>query len=853
MISFYSHCSKGALIVGASLLVACGGGSSSSTPVVPPTPPPDTSAPAVTLEASKTTVEGGETVVLTAMANDNVDTQVTPSVSCDGGILVSDFLKTAETEESATITCTGSATDAAGNRGEASVFLNVEPTLMKVELFGDSAELTPGEVAILDITGVELTQSEYEAELNGEQITLFVRDGIAALPIPVSAEPGQARLTVTLDGERDYSFEFDIQQALTIADPQQYVSDSFDSVITLYDDILSRYSNMLTPAQIDALATEREKAVATRDDLGSYTAAQVEEVALFLQANSLDADGFAVISSALGRTKPWNKTLPGCGEASLDFTLGMAKVGILFTMNGFALAANPLLGLAVTALVYPKALEVLEEQVVPAIDDIGSKCLLPFRDMIIEKFQDSRSEKPLNNVPVYRNSESRLTFRDGEPERVAVSGRRVFDGEAQTALDNYLPRLDRILDSLSEFLPNNFVQFLARFRDDEIQDVPSAQWVISNISRDDIEISKDGDALTVTFTGQETPASNIDFSFDLADGEGEPTTVQAQLNILPEADDVMVEVRAGETVTAEFQTRGADSVRLVSNPSLGNVELNDSGFSYTAFEGPPGSDRFSYEAVNSTGVSDPATVFIMIDAAPVIARDMAITVFPGQIITFELDAENATRFGVNGTADNFPDTDFAPEVAFNEDGTVTIRIAEDATGQDRLIYTAFNDFGDKANGTVTITVDETSTYRMEASLSGSPDNVCANPFFDINEAGSYSFVSGTNRDASFTIIQESTGEYSINVPPLWQLVIGEPIDRIFTSELDEEGRPDFEFGRFVDRSFNGVPMTYSNYIGISFVDDTNTLRAYSDFTATRLSDGKTICSREVRANNFFDD
>ena len=181
-------------------------------------------------------------------------------------------------------------------------------------------------------------------------------------------------------------------------------------------------------------------------------------------------------------------------------------------------------------------------------------------------------------------------------------------------------------------------------------------------------------------------------------------------------------------------------------------------------------------------------------------------------------------------------------MTFNEDGTVTIRIADDATGQDRLIYTAFNDFGDEAMGTVTITVDETSTFRINATLDGSVS--CPNPFFSDSTPGTFSFASGRNRDATFTIILESEGQFSINIPELWQPVIGEPIERLIADELDEEGRPDFGFFRQDTRFFGGQEITFENNINFSFIDDSNVLRAQTSFNAFPLN-GDQGCGRSI--------
>ena len=116
------------LTVSSIVLASCGGGGGSSTPPPspPPPPPPDTTAPTVSFNPTSLTVNSGETAAVTVSATDNVAVTSGPTVSCDnGGTFSSDQFTAPATTSDITVTCTATASDAAGNQGNATLTVTV--------------------------------------------------------------------------------------------------------------------------------------------------------------------------------------------------------------------------------------------------------------------------------------------------------------------------------------------------------------------------------------------------------------------------------------------------------------------------------------------------------------------------------------------------------------------------------------------------------------------------------------------------------------------------------------------------------------------------------------------------------
>ena len=705
----------------ACLFVSCGGGDGNLSPLAsnnapPPAPMPvDSQAPTLNFTGSSTDVQGGETVVLSVLANDNVDAQVDVMISCNGGNLQSDFLRTLETDTSFTITCTANASDAAGNATVETIEISVGTTLITPNLGGDSLSLSPGEYGGIDFEGVLNSDDEVSALLAGEDLPIIRQGNSLIFFTPLDASVGTTVLTLTV-GQRVFTFDVEIEASPSlVVDARQSLESQIDSLITEIDGLIPDFGEN-DPLGME-LAAVKMQLETTLNDLENITASDLDIIARIVASNigfggELDAQSSTLKARSLPNVTSFSGSLfgPTCGSAAnaVRDRIRPLFTSIFLSGSGYTLISGassisglaPLVGIAGTALgvvaagigivAFARNLRALRGEFIEFTAECSSDI---FENFVVSLIDESRGKLNLSaKSDATLSKSSRLIFTEGEAEQVLVMGTPTLFDE----VTDVPQQLGRLLASLTDIdvIPDSLTGTLQDLIDIDNEIIDSELLEVSNISRDDISAVFDTGSLTFSTSGEEDNSSNIDFSFDIGQGGGVLTTIQAQLNILPEADDVMIMVTAGETVTGTVQTRGAESVRLTSNPAQGQATLEtDGAFSYTANSGAVGQDSFSYEAVNANGVSDPATVFVDIESLVVIARDTSIVLPAGESVTFEVDSENATSWSLSLVDGEIPPVEFFPTVGFfpeNPPGFITIETSDDAQGEFNLTYIAQN-------------------------------------------------------------------------------------------------------------------------------------------------------------------
>ncbi len=150
---------------------------------------------------------------------------------------------------------------------------------------------------------------------------------------------------------------------------------------------------------------------------------------------------------------------------------------------------------------------------------------------------------------------------------------------------------------------------------------------------------------------------------------------------------------------------------LVSNVSNGTLTLNSDGsFTYTPNAGYVGADSFTYQATNSVGTSNTATITLNVIAVVPTARNDAYT------------AKYATAYAVKapGVLGNDTNGDNATMTAalvsqpghgtltFNADGSFTYTPSAGFVGMDSFTYQAVDPIGHSSPATVTLNVTAAS-------------------------------------------------------------------------------------------------------------------------------------------------
>ena len=692
------------------LFVSCGGGDGNLSPLAsnnapPPAPMPvDSQAPTLNFTGSSTDVQGGETVVLSVLANDNVDAQVSSTLSCDRGTLNGDFLSIAETDAPFIITCTANASDAAGNTASETLEISVQTTETVLDLFTPSESLTPGEFGRVNIDGVALTGEALSGTFNGEDITLTrAPDGGLLFLTPLDAAVGTSELQLTIDG-RIFSFSPMIEPALIVTDPEGTLREALEASSQVVTDFLN--ADDVTDAQRAQLEMLQADINTNIQNLGDVPASELMEAAQIFVANTQaippdDAVASAPISLA-GKPSFSQSVSQATGFNEIGCRLFIVSVaGAALSVNGLVVTqVTPVTALANLAFVGVfGVLAVDTSQACFDINDISNNI---FTVGTVPSFSVSNSTQTKAasfavSAPqsTTLKTENLAVFEDGIAREVSFSAQETISPVFEEELTEIINSIISGFEALS-FIPESVIDSTRELIEPNTVELPFDEITLSNITNTAIMADLTEPNLTFTQDANVNDdfSSNIDFSFDVNHISGVSTTIPAQLNVLPEADDVMVMVTAGETVTGTVQTRGAESVRLASNPAQGQATLEtDGAFSYTANSGASGQDSFNYEAVNVNGVSDPATVFVDIEALNVIARDTSIVLPAGESVTFEVDSENATSWSLSLVDGEIPPVEFFPTVGFfpeNPPGFITIETSDDAQGEFNLTYIAQN-------------------------------------------------------------------------------------------------------------------------------------------------------------------
>ena len=606
----------------AGMLSACGG-SSSSVPLPPPAA--DTTAPVISFSASKTDIEGGETVAINLSATDNVDANVSPTFTCDGGTVNGTLLVTERAEAAGTITCTATATDSAGNSASQNLTINVGTSQARLSSstasFGDS--VAQGGIVAINVDNLDFNEGTYTATLNGVAIDLLRPDeDTIGFVLPVDQSVGDAVVDLTI-GDKRYSFAFDVTALATIDDPKGVVVDKLQDAISALDDIIA--SSMTTSAEATGLSDQRTSLQDALDTIDSFSEAEILQTAQFLVANPI----FDTANNTNGATARSKIDLAACESAASTYTSSIirtvAVIGLIAVGTQAAIVSTGLVGAVAGGVAGALFIGTLQGDSGPVAKaaNVASICVGDlFGDVESDfssnsTFGNSKARDERSTWVKAVSAEGVISFVNNEPKQFTLTGSRSFaDSVADVFLDN-IDTLINALNRISFIVPDSAITALNAAKVVERDDIAFDEIVLSEISNTNITgaLSNQGEQYFVTFNADDvmttSDSPNIDFSFNLSQVDGEGETVDAQISVLPSAQDAQITVEQGVPTSAALKIDNAESLRIVEQPSLGSVVFNDNNsFEYTPNGLVFGKDQFTYEAVNSSGVSAPAVVMV---------------------------------------------------------------------------------------------------------------------------------------------------------------------------------------------------------------------------------------------------
>ncbi|GEN80911.1 hypothetical protein N867_05530 [Actinotalea fermentans ATCC 43279 = JCM 9966 = DSM 3133] len=190
----------------------------------------------------------------------------------------------------------------------------------------------------------------------------------------------------------------------------------------------------------------------------------------------------------------------------------------------------------------------------------------------------------------------------------------------------------------------------------------------------------------------------------------------------PRPVDLTSRAYAGDEVTIDVPLVGidddGDGVTLLGvdqPPTKGLVSsVGSDSIVYRALPGEIGTDTFTYAVEDWTGQRAVATVRVGIaarpsGAVPVVTRDDAVTVRPGQTIEVRVLANDDGGGAGELTLDEALTIQPEGVVARTEGRRILVE-APDAEGVVQILYTARNDRGGYDTGVLTVTVDEDAPF-----------------------------------------------------------------------------------------------------------------------------------------------
>jgi hypothetical protein len=568
----------------------------------------DTQAPTLVLAASSTSIEGGETTAITVTATDNVDPSVTPQLTCDGGTLIGGLLVTTAATSNATITCTGRATDAAGNVGTGTVQIAVKATVASLAVPEAFATMRQGQIGALAATNLPLAQASYTGTIAGKSVTLNRGPGdTLGFMLPVDVPAGAQRVVVQI-GTRNYSLPVTVAAAPAIGDPRTVVVNVLTRARDQVDAALAANRSRMSAAQlanIDSIRTTLADGIA---NVGSLSSAQLSQLATIFQSNPALLDSFASASAQAA----YDEAL--CMRTASRFVAqNITTIAVIGVSVPFLLSPDP-----VTKLVAATGLGIsigLLNGVLDLVDGVVRNCL-DIRDVSLNG-DTSQVSRDASTLAITQ----RIGFRAGQSRSFRMVQTLGLVDSVRSAVTRGVAQMNDLLAvrPLSD-LPlvfDDVRQRLGGFLPDQQRVVPSADVSLAGVSRTEVSATKSGAGNSIVLAVQPVgqPTDTIDFTMTLNVAGAPAVQVPAQLIVAtPKAEDLTLTLIQGRPATAAFPAQGQDSIELVTMPTKGRVTLGQgTAFTFTPDTVAFGTDQFTYRARNADGVSRTATVMVTIN------------------------------------------------------------------------------------------------------------------------------------------------------------------------------------------------------------------------------------------------
>lgn len=570
----------------------------------------DKQAPLVAVTAP-TSVEGGETVALSVNVTDNIDSGLTPTISCTGGTLTGTMLVTAPVTAATSIKCTATATDKAGNTGTGEATIQIRATTASLTVGDGNTTLSQGKLAVLYAENLPLSAATYTGTIGGKPVTLVRTDDGKSLAFatPDGLATGAQTLNVTI-GTRTYNLTFQVAAAAAIANPRTVVLDYLTKNRNDAQAFLTANGATFTTAVRDDMTAQIAKMQSAIDAIDSASAADLLSMATYIQANGLGTGGAL---SSLAVRAAGNRDFCKAYMESFAFGVVTMIATVKLTTMGIPFVTTPV-GLGIVASGYFLSWLVFDRGVLRSLDGILANCF-NFSAVTFSNYSTSSQANGLTVKYVQAlTATGRTTFSNDRAATFQLKRRASLFSEFAGSIQSSASRLYSVAVA-KNYVPQKLTDLVQKVGGYD-ETVPASSVALSNVTGNitGTIAAAGADVVSLKFKANNPTTETIDFSFTLTPTGSDPLTVDATLSLsLPKVNDAAVTTTQGQAIASTVTVSGADTLEVVDRPANGTVTLQANGaFTYTPTGQFFGSDRFTYRGRNANGVSTNATVLVTV-------------------------------------------------------------------------------------------------------------------------------------------------------------------------------------------------------------------------------------------------
>ncbi len=537
---------------------------------------------------------------------------------------------------------------------------------LEVSLVDSGKNFAAGGVALIEVSGFA-PSGTVTGDINGSAVDLYRTDYGYSVALPV-LDTGRYTLTLRADGE-SWSTPINIQATVLPTDVRGYVDGAYTDATAAIDAALASATES---SELNYLRQLRSQLDAGRSALASLGDDEAAAVARFLVANeTADALKSAIAKAEFDEVRcdaamrgfTANSIAAAYGAASAAASISARIAGLVSTA-----ARNYLISLEAAA--YARKLA----RAVDGVESIMEACVQQSIDLILADFGGSNagagamfSKVGTNSSPFAFNPERAHSF-------VGYNSGRV-ESSVQSELNTLAGRVSYAIESMRGFIGNAIGAYLPVGLESIFQQnwnvvvqqpAEASRYRLGSISDarilGSLSTGSDGQlTLTFRYVDGYTPRETSSFTFQLVLIEtgqvaGQYSATLAGYN-LPTAQNGSFDADAGVATEGTLGAVNAERYEIVSQPTLGTVELVDAAAGRFRYTGRPGNtriDSFTFRAINRVGQSEPATIAVSLNQIPTLSQQVVGTwsvqnAESGQVYTLIVQPGGRGYYDVDGT------------------------------------------------------------------------------------------------------------------------------------------------------------------------------------------------------------